>query len=85
MKTLTTTAIYDAKRKILIPQKFPPYKPFTVRVVFIPQTAVDRELDGSFTDDELEALECASLYDYLQEENKPSATELAYYRQLLKK
>ncbi|MBI4359744.1 MAG: hypothetical protein HY564_01450 [Candidatus Jacksonbacteria bacterium] len=84
MQTLTTTAIYDAKRKILIPQELPPYRRFTVRVVFIPQTPVAPELDGNFTDDELQVLESASLADYLQEEEKPSATELAYYHQLLK-
>ncbi len=37
MQTLTTTAVYDAKRKILIPQELPPYRRFTVRVVFIPK------------------------------------------------
>ena len=84
MKTLATTAIYDAKRKVLVPQELPPYRRFTVRVVFIPQTQVAQELDGSFTDDELQLLESASLADYLQEDEKPSATELAYYRKMLK-
>ncbi len=47
MKTLFTTATYDAKRKILIPQKFPPYQPFTVRVVFVPKEDVSQDLEGN--------------------------------------
>lgn len=67
-----------------------------MRVVFIPQadkkndaaraqnTLVSDPLNKSFTNDELQMFESASLADYLKEEEKLSARELAYYRQLLK-
>ncbi|HCA67005.1 MAG: hypothetical protein UW39_C0005G0031 [Parcubacteria group bacterium GW2011_GWC2_44_17] len=45
MKTLATTAIYDAKRKVLVPQALPPYRRFTVRVVFIKKKDAEQTLE----------------------------------------